>query len=77
MKRPWSWFGRGIEWCGAVLLVAAGLPLIALALFLLRGVLLVAALLGIVSVAALYCAYPRFRHWAIAHTRRARPMRVF
>jgi hypothetical protein len=77
MKRPWSWFEKGIGWCGAFLLVAASLPFIALALFLLRGVLLVAALFGIVGVGALYCAHSRFRHWADAHTRRTRPMRVF
>ncbi len=63
MKRTWHSLGTGLEWCGAICLVAVSLPLIAVTAFLLRGLLLAAALLGIVSVIGCYFLFPRFRGW--------------
>jgi hypothetical protein len=61
--------------CGTVLLVVVTLPIIAIAAFLIRGVLLVAAIAGIAGCVALYCLSPRFRHWAGHRTAQIRPHR--
>lgn len=64
MTRAWKCLEKGLECCGGLLIVAVSLPLLALALFVLRGVLMVAAVAAVVTTLVLYCAYPRFRHWA-------------
>ncbi len=60
MKRAWN---ELMEWCGALALVAIGLPLLVVALVLLRGVLLVAAIGSVIGSTALYGISPRFRAW--------------
>lgn len=64
MKRAFKWIGNRLEFCLGVLLVALLLPLLALAVVVLRGVLLVAAIAGLAISAILYCSSARFRHWA-------------
>lgn len=60
MKRVWN---ELMEWCGAVAVLAIGLPLLVVALIVLRFVLLAAAIVSVAGVIALYCANPRFRGW--------------
>ena len=76
MKRAWNRVGRGLELCGTMLLVVVSLPLIAIAAFLIRGVLLVAALAAIAGCIALFCVSPRFRHWAGHRSAHIRPHRT-
>lgn len=64
MKRAMKWLGKRLEICFGVLLVALLLPLLAFAVFVLRGVLFVAAIIALAVSVVLYCSYPRFRHWA-------------
>jgi len=54
----------GGQWLGVLILVVATLPLLAVGAWFLRGLLLIAAVAALVSGCALYCVYPRFRHWA-------------
>lgn len=54
---------RGLVWCALFLVAAVGLPLLGLVVFALRGFLLVAAILALVSGALLYCLNPGFRSW--------------
>jgi hypothetical protein len=56
------WLGRRLEFCLGVLLVALLLPVLAFVVVVLRGVLFVAAIVGLAAAVLLYCAYPRFRH---------------
>lgn len=76
MKRPGGWLGRTAQWCGVFVLVVASVPLIALTIIVLRGVLLAAVMAGIVGVIALYCIVPRFRHWTDHAVRPTRLHRV-
>jgi predicted membrane channel-forming protein YqfA (hemolysin III family) len=64
MRQARRWFRTGLEYCGVFVLVAVVLPCVALAGFLLRGVLLVAAIVAIVGAAVLLCVSSRFRDWA-------------
>ena len=63
MKRAFKWIGHRLEFCLGVLLVALLLPLLALAVVVLRGVLLVAAVVGLAVSAIVYCSSARFRRW--------------
>ncbi len=63
MREARRWFRTGLEYCGVFVLVAVVLPCMALAVFLLRGVLLVAAIVAIVGAAILHCSSRRFRCW--------------
>ena len=47
-----------------LVLVLAALPLLAEGAWMLRVVLVIAAVTALVSGCVLYCIYPRFRHWA-------------
>ena len=53
----------GAQWLGVLLLLVAALPLMAVAAWVLRALLVTAAFVGLVSGCVLYCAYPRFRDW--------------
>jgi hypothetical protein len=64
MKRGVKWLENRLEFCLGVLLVVLLLPLLALAVVVLRGVLFVAAIAALIAAALLYGIYPRFRHWA-------------
>lgn len=63
MSEARRWFRTGLEYCGVFVLVAVVLPCMALAAFLLRGVLLIAAIVAIVGAAILHCSSRRFRCW--------------
>jgi hypothetical protein len=65
MREARRWLRTGLEYCGVFVLVAVVLPCMALAMFVLRGVLLVAAIVAIVGAAVLHCTSRRFRCWAI------------
>ena len=52
-----------LEICLAILLIAVLLPVLAFAMIVLRGALLLGAIAGLAVSVVLYCAYPRFRHW--------------
>lgn len=62
MKRAFKWLGKQLEFCFGVLLIALLLPLLAFALFVLRGVLVIAAIVALGTSVVLYCIFPRFRH---------------
>lgn len=63
MKRNWKPIGASLEWCGTLCLVAVTLPVLAVAAFILRGLLLAAALTALVAGAFVYWLNPRFRAW--------------
>lgn len=63
MREARRWFRTGLEYCGVFVLVAVVLPCMALAFFLLRGVLLVAAITAVVGAGILHCTSRRFRCW--------------
>ena len=63
-------------WLGVTILVVLALPLLAVGAWVLRVLLLVAAITAAVSGCLLYCVHPRFRHWAshlTHHTPEASP----
>ena len=64
MKRALRWLRKSFEICLGVLIIALLLPLLAVAVFLLRGLLLVGGIIALGAAGLLYCTYPRFRHWA-------------
>lgn len=82
MREARRWLRTGLEYCGVFVLVAVVLPCVALGAFLLRGVLLVAAILAIVAAGVLHCASHRFRCWVTGDTgetglpKAARPSRA-
>jgi ABC-type branched-subunit amino acid transport system permease subunit len=59
----------GAEWLVVLILVVAALPLMAVGAWVLRAVLVAAALVALLSGCILYCVYPRFRDWThhVAH----------
>lgn len=61
MKHAPSWLCTGLEVCGVVLVTAVCLPVLALGLFLLRAVVLAAAVAAVALTFALYCLAPGFR----------------
>ena len=64
MKATWSSLGRSVEWIGTIALVLISLPVIAVAMFLLRAVLIAVAICAVMSCIGLYCFSHRFRRWA-------------
>jgi hypothetical protein len=52
-----------LEWCGAAMVVALSFPIIALALFLLRAVVVAVFALALVAGLVLFCAHSPFRAW--------------
>jgi membrane protein YdbS with pleckstrin-like domain len=56
-------------WLGVVIVLIAGLPLLAVGAWVLRAVVVAAAAVGLVGGCVLYCVYPRFRAWThhVAH----------
>lgn len=60
---------NALEWCGAAVLVAVSFPVIALALFFFRAVVLVAIALGLAAALVLFCAHSPFRCWVTTHAR--------
>lgn len=58
-----------LEWCGAAVLVALSFPIIALALFVLRAVVVAALAIALLAGAVLFCAHSPFRGWLVAHVR--------
>lgn len=72
MTRAWKNLEKLLEWCGALLVILVGVPLVALGLFVLRSLIFAVAVAALIGSLALYCAYPRFRHWADLHTRPTR-----
>lgn len=63
MSLAQRWCGEGLCWGAAVLFVVVALPVAALAMILLRAVLLVVAVVGGVGAAVAYSVNPRFRSW--------------
>ena len=63
MKRIMKSIGTGLQWCGTLCLVAIALPLIAVAEFIVRGLLLALAGTGILIGLFFYWLNPRFRMW--------------
>lgn len=63
MKTERHWTKGVLEYCAAILLVAVGLPLIAVTALLLRGVLVFVAIGAIVVGIVLYCTHPACRRW--------------
>jgi hypothetical protein len=64
MTHAFKWVGKRLEFCLAVLAVALLLPLLAFAVVVLRGLVVIAAIVVLGVAAVLYGTYPRFRHWA-------------
>ena len=67
MSRARRLVGDGVCMGAAILFVIVALPLLAVALILLRAVLVVAAVIAGIGSAALYCFNPRFRGWLGRH----------
>ena len=53
----------GAEWLVVLILLGVALPVMAVGAWVLRVVLVTAALLALFSGCILYCVYPRFRDW--------------
>lgn len=53
----------GAQWLGVSVVLVAALPLMAVAAWVLRALLVIAVFVGLVSGCVLYCVYPRFRDW--------------
>ena len=73
MKGLLKGIARFAEWCGMCLLVAVSLPLAVIAAFLLRGALLIVALVVLIAAGVAYVANPRLRHWTLHDPRPHRP----
>lgn len=61
--------GDALGWCGVALLVAASLPLVALAVVVFRTVFLAVALVALLGAAGLFCVHSPFRVWMAGHPR--------
>ena len=59
----------GGQWLVVLILLVVAFPVMAVGAWVLRAVLVTAALLALFSGCVLYCVYPRFRDWAhhVAH----------
>lgn len=55
--------GNALGWCGAAVLVALSLPLLALTVVALRAVFLVVAVVALLGAIGLYCVNAPFRGW--------------
>ena len=58
-----------LGWCGAALLVAAALPLVALTVLVLRTVFVAVAALVLLGAVGLFCVHSPFRVWVAGHAR--------
>lgn len=68
MNTPGTWFRETLGWSGALLLTAVALPVLAIATWVLRALIVPVVVLLLATAAVLYCASARFRCWAAGAT---------
>lgn len=63
MRNARTWFREALGYCGALVLAAASLPLLALVALILRATFVFVAIAGLAVGAVVYCSNGRFRSW--------------